>query len=129
MGVLPRRMGEPFQDGKGLGVVEIEHGWMRLENGEIESRNRIEEILGGLTPQRKVRTGCQFLTDRLGCLTHETLTSFLLDCSFCRVRLWRFFLPEKPLCFQQEAARSYDKDSCLKGTSSLVQTGEVDQTG
>ncbi|HKF37059.1 MAG TPA: hypothetical protein VKB35_09180 [Ktedonobacteraceae bacterium] len=56
MGVFPSRMGEPFQGGESLGVVEIEHGWMRLENVEIESSNRIEEVLGGLTPQRKVRT-------------------------------------------------------------------------
>jgi hypothetical protein len=102
---------------------------MRLENVEIESSNRIEEIPGGLTPLRKVRTGCQFLTDRLGCLIHETLTSFLFDCSFCRVRLWKIFLLEKPLCLQQEEARTHDQASCLKGTSSLVQTDENDQAG
>jgi len=121
MGVIPRRMGEPFQGGESLGVVEIEHGWMRLENVEIESGKRIEEVLGGLTPQRKVRTSYQFLADRLGCLTHETLTSFLIDCSFCRVRLWQLFLLEE--------GRTNDRDSGLKGTSSLVQTDEVDQAG
>ena len=121
MEVFPSRMCEPFQGGESLGVVEIEHGWMRLENVEIESSNRIEEVLGGLTPQRKVRTSYQFLADRLGCLTHETLTSFLIDCSFCRVRLWQSFLLEE--------ARTNDKDSCLQGTASVVQTDEVDQAG
>jgi len=122
-------MGEPFQGGESFGVVEIEHCWMRLENVEIESSDRIEEILGGLTPLRKVRTGCQFLTDRLGCLTHETLTSFLFDCSFCRVHLWKIFLLDAERLFQQEEARTSDKDSCSKGTSSLVQTDEDDQAG
>jgi hypothetical protein len=119
LGVFPRRMGEPLQGGESLGIVEIEHGWMRLQNVEIESRNRIEEVLGGLTAPCKMRTSCQFLTDRLGCLTHQTLSSFLCACSFCRVRLWKIFLLEQ--------ARTKDQDSCLKGTSSLVQTDENDQ--
>jgi hypothetical protein len=113
-------MGEPFQGGEGLGVVEIQYSWMRLENVEIESSNRIEEVFGGLTPQRKVRTICQFLTDRLGGPTHEILTSFLFACSFCRVRLWKIFLLEQ--------VSTHAKDACLKGASALVQTDENDQS-